>query len=182
MNNMAKRYGVFSQLNRRGIHIAMLQETRLTLQEGQALQKRWRGQLYYTSYSAYTQGILIWVKPGVLFQVTGSMADPDSRFLAVSERLTGREITLLSVCAPNIEQGTFLGTLFNKLADFLVQPLIMGGDFNCVAEIALDHSHPPLRDSPAHTTARNFRDWKTRWDLIDIWRTLHPLERDYLFF
>ena len=52
MNNMIKGYRVFSQLNRRGIHSGMLQEAHLAYKEGQALQKKWCSQLYYTIYPA----------------------------------------------------------------------------------------------------------------------------------
>ena len=82
--------------------------------------------------------------------------------MAISGRLVGREVAFINIYAPNVEQGAFLGHLSGKLADCLVRPLIMGGDFNCVANIVLDRSHPPLRDSPAFRTARDFRDWKER--------------------
>ena len=157
MNSMTKRYKILSQLNRRGVHIALLQETHITLKEGQALQKRWRGQLYYTTYSAFARGTLIWVRHGVPFLQQSSLVDPEGRYVAISGQLAGRDIALLSIYAPNIEQMMFLESLSAKLSEYLQKPILVGGDFNCVADVTLDRSHPPLRDSPTNRTARSLR-------------------------
>ena len=162
--------------------MALLQETHLNGVEGKALQKRWRGQIYYTTFSAFARGALIWVRPGVPFQCVKSWIDPDGRYVAVTGRLGGRDLTLVSIYAPNVEQGKFLMELSGKLASCLTGPVILGGDFNCVADIRLDRSHPPLRDSPVCRLAKQFTTWQSKWGLIDSWRQHNGVCGDYSFF
>ena len=80
---MSKRYKVLAYLKKRGAQFAMLRETHLNESKGKALQQRWRGQMYYITYSAFTMGVLLWVSPGVPFQCTWRMVDPEGRYVAV---------------------------------------------------------------------------------------------------
>ena len=179
---MNKRHKVFTYIKRRGVHVALLQETHLNAEEGKALQKRWRGQLYHTTFSAFARGVLIWIRPGVPFQCIRTWIDPEGRYVAVTGRMGGRDLTLVSVYAPNVEQGKFLTELSNRLASCLMGPVILGGDFNCIANITLDRSHPPLRDSPVCRLAKQFNTWQLKWGLIDSWRKHNGESRDYSFF
>ena len=179
---MSKRYKVFAYLKRRGTHIAMLQETHMNEAEAKALQRRWRGQVYCTTYSAFARGVLIWIRPGVPFQKTGCTIDPEGRFVVVRGRLDGRDLALTSVYAPNVEQGKFLAELSNRLANFMIHPIILGGDFNCIADVGLDRSHPPLKESPVYRLAKQYTTWQTEWGLVDSWRRHNPAGRDYSFF
>ena len=120
LNNMAKRHKVFAYLKKRGTQIAMLQETHLTEIEGKALQRRWRGQVFYTSFSAYARGVLIWVRAGVPFQRTSSVIDPKGRYIVIMGRLDGRDVALMNIYAPNTDQGEFLTEISRGLADYLV--------------------------------------------------------------
>ena len=71
-------------------------------------------------------------------------------------RLGGKGIALVSVYSPNVEKGDFLMELSRKLADYLVCPVIVGGNFYCAADPGLDMSYPPLSDSPANRLAGLF--------------------------
>ena len=68
--NPIKRHRVGSYLRRRRIHIACLQETHMIEAELIKVGRRWCGQVYGTSYSAFTKGVLIWIAPGVPFVKT----------------------------------------------------------------------------------------------------------------
>ena len=118
--------------------------------------------MFYTSFSAFARGVLIWIRAEVPFQGTSSLIDPGGRYVAVMGRLGGRDVALVNVYAPNAEQGEFLAKLSHKLADYLVCLVIVGGDFNCVADPSLDRSHPPLRNSPVNRLADLFSTWQTR--------------------
>lgn len=97
---MAKRHNVYSYLRLRDIHIAYLQETHLNSEEAGRLKRRWRGQVFATTCSAYAKGVLIWIKPGVPFVVKKTWLDEDGRYVLVTGRLAGREVTLGCVPPP----------------------------------------------------------------------------------
>ena len=145
---MKKRYGVQAYLKRRGAQVLMLQETHLLKEEGAALQKRWKGKVYYTSYSAFSRGVLIWICPGIPFQENKVVVDEAGRYVIVCGRLHGRDIALINVYVPNTDQTEFLDRLSGLLATLTKYPIILGGDFNCISNIGLDRSHPPLPRSP----------------------------------
>ena len=145
----------------------MLQETHLTAKEGEALKKRWRGEVYYTAFSAYARGVLIWIRSRVPFQLTESLVDPEGHYVVLVGRLEGRDVVLVNIYAPNVDQGIFFDDISRKLAAFLVCPIILEGTFNCVADPNLDRSHTPLRDSPIHRTARLFSTWQSRWGRLN---------------
>ena len=102
--------------------------------------------------------------------------------MVVKGWLGGRDLALTSVYAPNIEQGRFLAELSSKLANFLIHPIILGGDFNCIADVGMDRSHPPLREPPVYRLPKQYLAWQTEWDLVDSWRRQNPAGRDYSFF
>lgn len=89
---------------------------------------------------------------------------------------------MCSVYAPNVDQVKFFNQLSGTLTHYLTGPILMGGDFNSVAGVTLDRSHPPLPDSPVHRLSKIRCDWQNRWNLLDSWRVHHPEDRDYSFF
>ena len=144
LGNPIKRHRVHSYLIRRGIHVAILQETHLTGIEGARLQQRWKGQLFYTTFSAFSRGVLIWIKPSVSFQSEYCKIDPEGRYVYLQGRLDGNPISILGLYAPNTGQIAFLHTLDHLITSSLDTPLLIGGDFNAVCDVGADRSHPPL--------------------------------------
>ena len=182
LGNPIKRHRVHSYLNRRGIHVAILQETHLTAVEGARLQRRWRGQLFYTTFSAFSRGVLVWIKPTVPFQMEYCKTDPDGRYVYLQGRLDGSPISILGLYAPNTGQIAFLHTLDHFITSSLDTPLIVGGDFNSVCDVNMDRSHPPLLGAQAHKIALGLTSWTLNWQMADVWRVTHPLEREYSHF
>ena len=182
MGHFTKRHRIYSQLIRRGIHIAVLQETHLTASEGERLRRRWKGQLYYTTFSAFSRGVLIWVRPQVPFQVDFHKVDAEGRFVFLQGQLDGSALTILGLYAPNVNQTLFLCGLEGLLERALDSPLLIGGDFNCVPNPSLDRSHPPLQRTQALKMSRGLEEWLNCWGLTDIWRATHPASREYTFY
>ena len=100
LNTYTKRYRVSTYMRRMGIRIAMLQETHLGEGESQKLQKKWRGQLYSSTYSRYARGVSIWIAPQVPFRLLGYRADVGGRYILVHGTLDGEELCLINVYAP----------------------------------------------------------------------------------
>ena len=93
-----------------------------------------------------------------------------------------RDVALINVYVPNIDQPKFLDRLSNLLMTLTDYPIILGGDFNCISNVGVDRSHPPLNRSPINKVTKYMKNWESRWNLMDSWRMLHPDERDYSFY
>ena len=85
---------VHSYMQRRGIHVACLQETHLAKGEPVKLQRRWRWKVYATAASAFAKEALIWVCPGVPFEAIETRIDTEGRWVLIMGRLVGIEVTL----------------------------------------------------------------------------------------
>ena len=64
------------------------------------LQRRWRGQIFATEYSAYARGLLIWVWAGVPFESAGTKIDKGGRYVLVEGRLDRKPLMIASIYAP----------------------------------------------------------------------------------
>lgn len=154
-----------AQLNRRKSHIALLQESHLTQAEALKLQRKWRGQLFYTSYLAFARGAVIWVRSGTQFAVVEQRVDTNGRYVLVHGTLDGRHIVLGSVYAPNSEQDKFLEVLTNTLTGWEGYPWVIGGDFNMILDVDLDRSHPPLQGTSCKKLAEVLKGWTEGWHI-----------------
>ena len=149
LGSPSKRQKIHAYLHRRGVHIALLQETHLTKDEVTKLQRRWRGRLYATETSAYARGALIWVRTGVPFEASDIRIDKNGRWVMVRGRLNGQEITLGCIYAPNQGQLQFFQEMSSVISEVRTDKMMIGGDFNCVLDVALDRStHSPPTPSP----------------------------------
>lgn len=146
------------------------------------LKRKWRGQLYSTSYSSFARGATIWVRNGVPFKLLEQRKDVNGRYIFVRGTLDGVLVILGSVYAPNTEQDKFLVALNTVLADWEGYPCLIGGDFNMVLDVALDRSHPPLQNTNSRKLADALRGWADGWGLGDAWRHIHSNSREYSFF
>lgn len=58
--------------------------------------------------------------------------------------------------------------------------IILGGDFNQILDICLDHSKTGMGLTPRARTA--IHHLQEQLGLIDIWRLTNPKEREYTFY
>ena len=94
MGSPSKRHKILMYLKRRDVHIALLQETHLVDIEVKQLQKRWRGQIYATEYSAFARGALVWVRAGVPFELAAKRIDKEGRYVLLDGKLDGRPLMI----------------------------------------------------------------------------------------
>lgn len=156
---MQKRHRLLAQLNRRKAHLVFLQETHLVDAEIVKLKKKWRGQFFSPSYSAFARGATIWVRNGVPFKPIEQRKYINGRYVLVKGSLDGEMVVIGSIYAPNSEQDTFLETLNTILVDWEQYPWIVGGDFNMVLDVTLDRSHRPLQNTSSRKLADALKEW-----------------------
>lgn len=118
------------------------------------LRRRWRGQVFGTTYSAHARGTLIWVRAGIPFVHEESLVDEEGRYTFIRGRLNGQIILLGSLYAPNVDQPSFLVRLSRELIPWTGIPWVLGGDFNSVLNADLDRSFPHLIEPQPHPMPR----------------------------
>ncbi len=57
--------------------------------------------------------------------------------------------------------------------------LLVGGDFNCVLNSKLDRS--PVIAKPLSKMSKEMLNLMNEMGLVDVWRYIHPKERDFTF-
>lgn len=91
----------------------------------------------------------------------------------------GKLCTFVAVYAPNTGQTTFRHTLLGRLLDFVEGPLFLMGDFNLIWQKELDSTHSHRSDLGSFSSdIQQLHDM----GLLDAWRTLYPLTKDYTFY
>ena len=178
----SKRRRVLAYLKRHGVQIAFLQETHMSPEGIKSLCRTWPGQVFGTNVSTFARGVLIWLARGVPFVSSTSKIDPDGRYVVVEGCLDGEPLTLVAVYAPNSGHVVFFEALSPRLVSDPNTPMIWGGDFNCVPDIGMDRSSPPIPGAACWKATQCLQAWMTHMRLFDVWRLQHPLHREYSFY
>ena len=84
--------------------------------------------------------------------------------------------TLLNIYAPNFDDHMFIQNVFLQVAQAPPGWLLVEGDFNCFLRYSSDK--PSLLTKAGKLTMSFMNDL----NLLDIWRQLHPQDRDYSFY
>lgn len=93
-------------------------------------------------------------------------------------------MTLAVLYVPNTSEEQYLAEILNKLDAFKTGEIILGGDFNSIINHKLDRSQNTEETSRkiAPQESSKIAEMFTHYNLIDLWRTQHPLERDYTYY
>lgn len=137
-----------------------------------------------TPGSSKSRGVAIALSKGMQVHDVQCLKDPWDRFLFLKCKLDEWQFTLGTIYAPNTGQLDFLHDTLDRLANFQDGDLILGGGGNLAA-------HPVL-DGSVHKKGALRSDKQKRQDglgklleahaLVDIWRSLYPLARQYTFY
>jgi len=105
--------------------------------------------------------------------------DQEGRWIALDSSLERQKVTIMNMYAPNVMSPDFFNEICNIIRNIGNQNIILGGDFNQVRNAQLDKSSYKQNIPVIYTAIDTMVD---ECGLIDIWRTLHPLEKDFTFF
>ncbi|XP_036394609.1 uncharacterized protein LOC118784475 [Megalops cyprinoides] len=135
----------------------------------------------FTVYRANSRGV------GVLFRrdlcceglrVTG---DKKGRYMIVNCQIRGEDFVFVNIYNPGDEKIEF-----DKDCDFSISPpdsglLVVAGDFNTVLEADLD-KESDSKNKGHRDRARGLMRFLRNFDLMDVWRCLHPEEKNFTYF
>lgn len=177
--NPIKRSKILSKLKKEKAQVAFLQETHLSQSEHVKLKRQGFKQVFYSSHkSAHKRGVALLISSGLMYEHLSEVSDEEGRFIKITGRIEGTEVTLINVYAPPGSDWVF----YKKVLDLMVTSqgvVICGGDFN----IRLD----PILDSSGGNAQHNllFKKVKSLMEelgIIDVWRDLYPNTKDFTHF
>lgn len=172
-----KRKKLLIYLKKLQIDIAYLQETHLLPQEVMKLGTMGWKVLASASYSSKARGVVILVRSTIEILTHSVTVDPHGRYVIVDATVDNSRLILCNIYAPNIYSKAFFLHLVTKLYSLRDRPLLMGGDFNIVSSPCMDRSSTQRTMNRAPKVGIPYIN--KHLHLLDIWRALHPLERDF---
>lgn len=178
--HVIKRKRILTYLKQKKTDLALIQETHLNEEESAKLKREWVGQVYYSAFSTRKRGVIILVRKNIDFRVLKQITDKEGRWVILDAMLESQRITIANIYGPNAISPNFFNELCNVIRDIGNDNIILGGDFNQVRDWVLDKSSQLNRVNSTSMTAID--RMMEELGLIDIWRLLHPSERDYTFF
>ena len=180
LNHPVKRGRVFSHIKHLKANVVFLQETHIRNSDNSRLMMKWKGQHFHSSFQAKARGVSILIDQKVPLEVHSKISDSNGRYIIITGKLYNTLVALVNVYAPNTDDPEFFERIFSLLPDLNLYSLILGGDFNCWLDPVLDRSSiiPRLPTRSASL----IHSFMVNYGILDIWRFMHPKERDYSFF
>lgn len=126
------------------------------------------------------RGVAILLHRSVQFCLDSIFKDKEGRHIIVNGMIDGVWVTMCNVYAPNDNKPQFIKNIVSVITERAKGPLLVGGDFNCSISLLLDKY--PLSSSPQTSMAKALKNVCEELKFLDIWRFLHPKQRDYTFF
>uniref|UniRef100_A0A670HYM7 Reverse transcriptase domain-containing protein n=1 Tax=Podarcis muralis TaxID=64176 RepID=A0A670HYM7_PODMU len=179
LNHPRKRDQVFHILKKEHLDIICLQETHIARIHRKLLINKRLGLEFVSSDKVKKRGVVIYVKekwePKMIFK------DDEGRYLAVEIQIQGEKTLIVGVYAPNEGKAEFFKKLHETLMDFMDFKIILMGDMNGVVSTNMDKAQRQVISKDGRLP-KTFFELTDTMDLIDIWRTRNPLEREGTFF
>ena len=181
-NLAMKRKKLMIYLKQKRADIALLQETHLDTTESKKLQRDWVGQIFYSTFSSSKRGVIILIRKTVNIKVYDQKSDTEGRWVAIDVDLMGRRCSLVNIYAPNTDSPEFFYNLHVVIQSMGNTDIIIGGDFNQVRHNTLDRSGNAGRSRNIQKSQIAIDTVSEELGLVDVWRLMHPQEREYTFF
>lgn len=181
LNVPEKRRMLLNDLHRHKVKLAFIQETHFKGGSLPILKNKLFPTVYHSTFGTVkSRGVSILISRSVPWKCVDVKTDLEGRYLFLRGDIGGVEVTLANIYAPNSQQDHFITKTLDILEEFTRGQLILGGDFN-VPLIPTENTssgHSSVSQTARKRIARSLH--KTQ--LIDVWRLLHPTERDYTFY
>lgn len=180
MNHPIKCNTVLSHLSNLKGDVVFIQETHLKNSEHQRLKRSWVGQIFHSRFNAKARGTAILINKNTPLIVSDTIADSNGQHIIVIGSLFNTPLILANIYAPNWDDYMFFTKLLNSLPQVDSHFLILGGDMNTVMDPVLDRSS--AKHFSISKSAQALQSYFQTYGLVDVWRLLNPLTKQYSFF
>lgn len=177
LRNNDKRAQVFSWIRKQHASIIMLQETYLTNDLIEKVNKEWKGKAVHNTGTNHSRGVSILFDPKLNNIELKEFKDDLGRKICVNCKIADKEYSFLNIYTPNVcgDRIIFLNELSRWLTDIGIHDTIIGGDWNTVLNLEMDKS-PPVTHSPVYyrKAAEIIGNLCKNFQLYDVWRERYP--------
>lgn len=146
--NPVKRSKILSKKKKEKAQIVLLQETHMSQPEHAKLKRFGFKYVFSSSYtSGHRRGVATLISNSINYEHMSETIDEDGRFVKITGRVEGVDITLINVYAP---PGSEWG-LYRSVFDLMTNSqgiVICGGDFNIRLNPTLDTSGTVMQNNP----------------------------------
>lgn len=171
-----KRDVIFDFLRQYDSDIYFLQETHSANVSDEAKWTiEWGGKGIWNHGSHHSCGVAILLNPKIDGTFTNIQKDKDGRLISTKVTVKDSDYSLINIYAPNkpYERKIFFENIWQYKPG--IQNMIVGGDFNCVADLLLDkQGGNPLSGNEGIIEFDYFKKSNT---LRDSWRETHAQDR-----
>ena len=148
-NTPEKRSQILYHFHKAKTKILLLQETHFRSAAIPTFNNPYYHQWYLsTNPQSKSKGVSIAFHKSFHPQVLDSLLDPSGRYLFLKLKSNSSIFTVANIYVPNLDQGSFLSEILEKLLSFGGPCFILGGDLN----VALSPSMDTPRVSPPYLT------------------------------
>lgn len=151
ISNFKKRRAIFTWCRKRNADITFLQETHSTLQTMLQWKNEWGAKLINSHGSSNSRGVAIMIKNNLDCTIHHTVLDPMGRYIILKADIKDTTYLLINVYAPNKDKDIidFFKNLLNTLKKENLdseENIVMGGDFNCPLNPAIDKKGGTLNE------------------------------------
>uniref|UniRef100_A0A803TLB1 Reverse transcriptase domain-containing protein n=1 Tax=Anolis carolinensis TaxID=28377 RepID=A0A803TLB1_ANOCA len=183
LNSPNKRNKVFHNIKKGGYDIVALQETHICQKHVSHLTYKHLGKEFYSASIEKKRGVVLYVKEWIPAEL--AFKDNEGRILGVFVYIENEKNLICNIYAPNGSKINFIKKLNDLILKQEFKNLIILGDFNGVLNTELDKTRKSNKNNKKRgngTLPKNFINFQQEFNLQDVWRSHHPLDRDYTFF
>jgi len=182
INNFRKRRTIYTWCRKQKADFIFLQETHSKKDSERQWKNEWGGDMIMSHGSPNSCGVAILFKKGVDCTVLSKIEDPAGRYLILKVEFKDKSYVLINLYAPN--KDTDIVNFLNNLRLILQnenlddeENIIIGGDFNCPLNPALDKKGGILL--PRKSVVASIDCLCDEIDLVDIWRLKNPVSKSF---
>lgn len=106
--------------------------------------------------------------------------DKNGRYVIIKGVLQGTVISILNIYYPPAHPSDFVTKVLLDFSEIHSDIAIVGGDFNCILNPLIDRL--PHKASPLSPQAKSLNSVCEDLGSVDVWRTIHPSDKEYTFF
>ena len=177
LGEQRKRRDVMHYIRNKKFDIVLLQDTHLTVKSIPFFNTLWKGSSFHSCHSSRSRGTSILFNSRLQHTFLTEKASECGNYHMVACKIQNESFLFVSVYGPNEDKPEFYGELENKISEFNVDFIIVGGDFNFVLNKNMDS----LNYVAEHNIRAKqvFLDLTVKHGLMDVWRLTHPDDRQY---
>ena len=177
LRNKEKRKMIYNWITNQKADICFLQETFLDTILDNSMKKEWSIETISSFGTNHSRGVTIAYKKNVDLKIINYIVADDGRKILINLEIQSVPFTLVNLYAPtkHTERELFFKKTIFWLKRNVKNPLLIGGDLNCVQNKSMDSKNIKSTNNESKSLNKIIKYFK----LVDIWRNFWPDKKQY---